>query len=195
MICILCMRLRQNVVVWKISYLCGNATVCCSSMLQTQFIWISLKNAKRKNPTKTKLIVAVKTKDDKWYFCCQPSKTEIIFVLNAAEMQNRLSYVFFKSQFVSLFIIKFLWCDLLSFQDDRPVKDDLNVVSVKWGFGPDTTKYNNTEYSIPEDGIIKLKVRLGNNKSLINCLIAFNHFKQQPNPTGIGTLVNYERPP
>jgi len=43
-------------------------------------------------------------------------------------------------------------------QDDRPVKDDLNVVSVKWGFGADTTKYNNTEHSIPDDGIIKLKV-------------------------------------
>ncbi len=45
-----------------------------------------------------------------------------------------------------------------TFQDDRPINDDLNVVSVKWGFGQDTSKYNNTEYSIPDDGIIKLKV-------------------------------------
>ena len=34
----------------------------------------------------------------------------------------------------------------------------MNVVSVKWGFGADTSKYNNSEYSIPDDGIIKLKV-------------------------------------
>ena len=49
--------------------------------------------------------------------------------------------------------------NLISFKDDRPINDDLNVVSVKWGFGQDTSKYNNTEYSIPDDGIIKLKVR------------------------------------
>ena len=49
--------------------------------------------------------------------------------------------------------------NLISFKDDRPINDDLNGVSVKWGFGQDTSKYNNTEYSIPDDGIIKLKVR------------------------------------
>lgn len=42
-------------------------------------------------------------------------------------------------------------------QDDTPVQDDLNLVSVKWGFGTDTESYNNTEYPIPEDGIIELR--------------------------------------
>ena len=41
----------------------------------------------------------------------------------------------------------------------------MNVVSVKWGFGADTSKYNNSEYSIPDDGIIKLKVILRNVQS------------------------------
>ena len=42
-------------------------------------------------------------------------------------------------------------------QDDTPVQDDLNLVSVRWGFGADPSSYNTTEYSIPEDGIIELR--------------------------------------
>ena len=34
--------------------------------------------------------------------------------------------------------------------------DDLNPVSVKSGFGPDTESYESTEYPIPENGIIRL---------------------------------------
>jgi len=44
----------------------------------------------------------------------------------------------------------------LSYQDGRPVLDDLNPVSVKSGFGPDTDSYESTEYPIPENGIIRL---------------------------------------
>ena len=44
----------------------------------------------------------------------------------------------------------------LSYQDGRPVMDDLNPVSVKSGFGPDTESYESTEYPIPETGIIRL---------------------------------------
>lgn len=44
-------------------------------------------------------------------------------------------------------------------KDDRPVHDDLNSVSVKWGFGHDVSRYNTTEYQIPDDGVIELKVR------------------------------------
>ena len=42
-------------------------------------------------------------------------------------------------------------------QDDTPVLDDLNLVSVKWGFGTDPSAYNNTEYAIPPDGIIEMR--------------------------------------
>jgi hypothetical protein len=45
-------------------------------------------------------------------------------------------------------------------KDDRPVRDDLNSVSVKWGFGHDISSYNTTEYQIPDDGVIELKVRI-----------------------------------
>ena len=42
-------------------------------------------------------------------------------------------------------------------QDDTPVADDLNLVSVKWGFGTDPSVYNTTEYPIPDDGIIEMR--------------------------------------
>ncbi len=41
-------------------------------------------------------------------------------------------------------------------QDDSPVADDLNLVSVKWGFTRDPESYNMTEYTVPDDGIIEL---------------------------------------
>ena len=44
----------------------------------------------------------------------------------------------------------------LSYQDGRPVIDDLNPVSVKAGFGPDTTRYETTEHRVSSDGIIRL---------------------------------------
>ena len=44
----------------------------------------------------------------------------------------------------------------LSYQDGRPVFDDLNPVSVKAGFGPDTNSYETAEYPITSDGIIRL---------------------------------------
>jgi len=44
----------------------------------------------------------------------------------------------------------------LSYQDGKPVMDDLNPVSVKSGFGADTESYEATEYPIPENGIIRL---------------------------------------
>ena len=46
----------------------------------------------------------------------------------------------------------------IAYQDDTPVQDDLNPVSVKWGFGSDPSRYNSTEYTIPEDGIIEIRV-------------------------------------
>jgi CD109 antigen len=45
----------------------------------------------------------------------------------------------------------------VAYQDDMPVQDDLNQVSVKWGFTSNPDTYNVTEYKIPEDGIIELK--------------------------------------
>ena len=45
----------------------------------------------------------------------------------------------------------------VAYQDDTPVQDDLNLVSVRWGFGSDPSAYNTTEYAIPEDGIIELR--------------------------------------
>lgn len=45
----------------------------------------------------------------------------------------------------------------LASQDGSPVRDDLNQVSVKWGFSHDPETYNATVYDIPEDGIIELK--------------------------------------
>ena len=45
----------------------------------------------------------------------------------------------------------------VSYQDDTPVQDDLNLVSIKWGFGTDPANYNNTEYPIPADGIVEMK--------------------------------------
>ena len=45
----------------------------------------------------------------------------------------------------------------VAYQDDTPVQDDLNLVSVKWGFSADPATYNTTEYAIPEDGIIELR--------------------------------------
>ena len=44
----------------------------------------------------------------------------------------------------------------LAYQDGRPVQDDLNPVSVKAGFGPDTSLYATTEYRVSHDGIIRL---------------------------------------
>merc|ERR1719334_599190 len=44
----------------------------------------------------------------------------------------------------------------LSYQDGKPVMDDLNPVSVKSGFGTDTEAYESVEYPIPENGIIRL---------------------------------------
>ncbi len=41
-------------------------------------------------------------------------------------------------------------------QDDKPVQDDLNEVSVNWGFSADTSAYNVTSHSIPSDGVIEL---------------------------------------
>ena len=45
----------------------------------------------------------------------------------------------------------------VSYQDDTPVQDDLNLVSVKWGFSADVSSYNSTEFTIPEDGIIEME--------------------------------------
>ena len=45
----------------------------------------------------------------------------------------------------------------VAYQDDTPVQDDLNLVSVRWGFGADPSAYNTTEHEIPEDGIIELR--------------------------------------
>ena len=44
----------------------------------------------------------------------------------------------------------------VAYQDDTPVMDDVNPVAVKWGFSADPNTYNQTEYPIPEDGIIEL---------------------------------------
>ena len=44
----------------------------------------------------------------------------------------------------------------VAYQDDTPVQDDLNLVSVKWGFSPDPKTYNSTEFVIPSDGIIEM---------------------------------------
>ena len=44
----------------------------------------------------------------------------------------------------------------LTYQDGTPVKDDLNPVSVKQGFGANTDLYESAEYPIPTDGIIRL---------------------------------------
>lgn len=44
----------------------------------------------------------------------------------------------------------------VSDQDGRPIKDDLNPVSVKSGFGFNTDAYTSTEYTIPDDGLIRL---------------------------------------
>ena len=44
----------------------------------------------------------------------------------------------------------------LAYQDGRPVLDDLNPVSVKAGFGADTSQYARTEYKVSHDGIIRL---------------------------------------
>ena len=44
----------------------------------------------------------------------------------------------------------------LSYQDGKPVFDDLNPVSVKAGFGPDPSRYETSEYRISADGIIRL---------------------------------------
>ena len=44
----------------------------------------------------------------------------------------------------------------LAYQDGRPVLDDLNPVSVKAGFGADTSRYATTEYKVSHDGIIRL---------------------------------------
>ncbi len=41
-------------------------------------------------------------------------------------------------------------------QDDRPVQDDLNQVTVRWGFSSIIEDYNVTTYPVPEDGIIQL---------------------------------------
>lgn len=45
----------------------------------------------------------------------------------------------------------------VAYQDDTPVADDLNSVSVKWGFSADLSSYNETQYVIPEDGIIEMQ--------------------------------------
>ena len=44
----------------------------------------------------------------------------------------------------------------LSNQDGEPVVDDVNKVFVKAGFGPDTSQYETSEYSVSRDGIIRL---------------------------------------
>jgi len=44
----------------------------------------------------------------------------------------------------------------LSYQNGNPVKDDLNPVSVKAGFGASTELYESAEYPIPANGIIRL---------------------------------------
>ena len=44
----------------------------------------------------------------------------------------------------------------LSYQDGRPVYDDLNPISVKAGFGPDPSLYETSEYQVSLDGIIRL---------------------------------------
>lgn len=44
----------------------------------------------------------------------------------------------------------------LSHQDGTPVRDDLNPVSVKAGFGDNTDLYESAEYPVPADGIIRL---------------------------------------
>ena len=44
----------------------------------------------------------------------------------------------------------------LTYQDGTPVKDDLNPVSVKQGFGENTDLYESVEYPITPDGIIRL---------------------------------------
>ena len=44
----------------------------------------------------------------------------------------------------------------LSNQDGTPVRDDLNPVSVKSGFGDNTDLYESSEYPVPFDGIIRL---------------------------------------
>ncbi len=41
-------------------------------------------------------------------------------------------------------------------QDNTPVQDDLNEVTVRWGFTANTDDYNTTVFDIPEDGIIRL---------------------------------------
>eukprot|EP00094_Tigriopus_californicus_P007480 TCALIF_07202-PA protein Name:"Similar to CUBN Cubilin (Canis familiaris)" AED:0.20 eAED:0.21 QI:0/0.76/0.57/0.97/0.85/0.88/35/0/3998 len=45
----------------------------------------------------------------------------------------------------------------VAYQDNTPVADDLNQIAIKWGYGTDVEKYNSTEITIPEDGIVELQ--------------------------------------
>ncbi len=45
----------------------------------------------------------------------------------------------------------------VSKQDNTPIADDFHLLSVKWGFTYDVESYEETEYSIPADGIVELQ--------------------------------------
>ncbi len=68
----------------------------------------------------------------------------------------------------------------VSYQDDTPVLDDLNLVSIKWGFGDDPSKYNTTEYAIPDDGIVELRFLppLGSDTSLLGIEATYKELVQ-----------------
>jgi CD109 antigen len=47
----------------------------------------------------------------------------------------------------------------VSKQDDTPIADDFNLLSVKWGYTYNTDDYEVTEYKIPQDGIVELQFK------------------------------------